>query len=46
MILPSVIEDGAVSLPRSVALGHFREPVYSIFGFLFSIITWRFTCFP
>ena len=45
MILPSVIEEGEISLLRSAGPGQLGKLVYSIFGFLFSMMTWGFICF-
>ena len=42
LILPSVIEEGAVSLLRSDGPSQLGKLVYNIFGFLFSTMTWRF----
>ena len=46
MILPSVTEEGTVSLLSSEGLGQLGELVYSSFGFLFSMMTWRFISLP
>ena len=42
VILPSVIEEGVVSLLRSEGPGQLGELVCSIFGFLMTTMTWRF----
>ena len=42
LILPSVIEEGVVSLLRTEGLGQLGKPLCSIFGFLFFMMTGKF----